>query len=80
MIIIVAFNIVLELYKVNQLDILDIHFWEDLVERLEPLKLIPRNYPKNVAIHVILGLRSDSSNFSLELDLSVNKTVSIIIN
>ena len=42
-------------------------FWDNLVERLERFKLIPRNYSKDVAI--FLGLRSDNSVSALQLNL-----------
>ena len=42
-------------------------FWDNLVERLEQFKLIPRNYSKDVAI--FLGLRSDNSVSAVQLNL-----------
>ena len=41
-------------------------FWENLIERLKESKLVPRNYPKQIT--VFLGLRPDTSTFSLQLN------------
>ena len=41
-------------------------FWENLIERLKDLQLVPRNYPKQIT--VFLGLRPDTSTFSVQLN------------
>ena len=41
-------------------------FWQNLTDHLQKHQLIPRNYPKNMA--VFLGLKSDTSKFSLQLN------------
>ena len=41
-------------------------FWENLIERLKESKLVPGNYPKQIT--VFMGLRPDTSTFSLQLN------------
>ena len=41
-------------------------FWEDLIERQRDFKLVPRNYQKQIT--VFLGLRTETSTFSLQLN------------
>ena len=41
-------------------------FWQSLTDHLQKHQLIPRNYPKNMA--VFLGLKLDTSKFSLQLN------------
>ena len=41
-------------------------FWKNLTDKLLNFELIPRNYPKDIA--VLLGLRPDTSKFSLQLN------------
>ena len=41
-------------------------FWNNLIEKLQNSQLIPSSYPKDIAI--FLGLKSDTSKFSLQLN------------